>query len=609
MKFPTLGEWIIPPNLDYVGRVLCYHEKTERPVEKLFDGWCNFQPIPSVPRQLKKPSASATTQIVHEEDGRTVFEWPQELPLVFVKLLDPGETFRVETRVRPVCNETFPYHHDEMTWDRHGRTGVVFGLQDARRYYFAGFFGGTKLMIAIREDAGWRSINERPWAVDPRHYYDLALTRNGSRIELSLDGGLVLATYDDKWTNGFAGVYTNTVTRWESARISAPFKPRPSAAAPGSFRETSKFTLPGQNPGLLCGTPEGGLVFKTTTETGGQLLLVQPDGTRLWEHPTPTSDLLASSVDLDRDGIPEIVVTNGKTIQVLKSDDGSVTAEIPYPEGSPFLRPQGAPAKLSGPYPFCYATGGPEAPVRLYFYEYTGAGGHTIWSYDHQLKLRWVHHNSAAKYGHRLTSCDVDNDGREELVAGYYALDDDGKEVWRIRDSSLITKQEHTDNLYAGPLGPEGLPTMVAACGESGALFLNLGDGQIRIQRRTLGHMQRLAVGRFHPERSGNHVWMWTDWGSPGIFFLFSEHGEILHRFQPDPDCATAEVIRWRQGSPDYLFLNGGTRALGLWDYQGHCVLNLNAFGKGTLKAVRLNGERDSIVAVHDNECRILQAD
>lgn len=534
--------------------------------------------------------------------------------------------------VRCLTTETFPYFHDEATHDFQGRTGLAFREQDSRQHYFAGFQGGQRLVIAGRDNGNWIILNETSFTVDPRKWYRLTVTCESDHIELQVDGVALLSAVDGRWTRGGAGVYTNTMARWRNAAITctpeqeAEIQAR-AAATKQTLRKAQTETPqpvkiaeipipPGVAGGIL---PHGeNFLARWADAEGRGILCCDRRSHILWKQRFDgQNDPIAFAVsDINLDGRDEIVSLDGAFLRVLDAGTGEIKHETHYPEACPFIALRGTPAKFYSRCPKLWHTAGPDKPRRIVLFAATG-GGHTVWSYDHELKFRWKHHNYAGKIGHDIVPFDVNGDGRDEIVLGYYVLDDDGQIVWRVRDQELIFKQDHTDNLFCGRWDAEGkgIPKIIASCGEADYLLLDARDGSIIRQQRHLGHVQRICAGRFRHDLGGIQSWVGTDWGSPGIYMLVDEHGDVLHRHQPERLDTSAGAVTWWPDGRQLLLMQATPHSLGLWNAFGQRVVNFmdtpildNAYSyrrTGEKKAcglsvARLPGMKTDVLLAHD---------
>ena len=183
MKDETLAK-IDLASCDFRGRVLDPLEPDQRIEEKYFAGWRNL--LTASLGRLAAHRGSAMFSLI-EDGGHTALEWSTTLPFLFVAGDDAWGDVEVRAEVRCIMTESFPYFHDEMTFDYRGRTGVAFHSQDSRRHYFAGFEAGQRVVIAVRENGNWIVLNSAPFSVDRNRWYKLALRCAGDRFEFGDD--------------------------------------------------------------------------------------------------------------------------------------------------------------------------------------------------------------------------------------------------------------------------------------------------------------------------------------------------------------------------------------------------------------------------------------
>jgi len=598
----------------FIGRVLFPLEEDLAIEERYFPGWYNHL----APALGRVKSSTAWLQIV-EHNGRKVLEWPEGVPCLLIN----GDASWSDVEVSCVVQSLYLYQgcysHDETTFDHEGKTGISLRVQDSRQHYFAGFQNGTKLVIAVRDDANWIVLNSKPFPIDLRRYYTLAARCTGNRIEVLVDGQRELSALDARWSGGMAGLFTTCPARWKRGDVrctageAAAMEERRAeherslAALASSVPKPEKLhelTLPLDTDSCQILPAFAGVldpkakqllftfVEKARSARQTTLLATDLEGKEIWRTQIPASGALRLKPgDINLDGVPEVVVQTGTRLMILNGRNGEKTAEAEYPDGSPFFHLRGERAQLDSKGPRYFWTAGRDQPARLYSYEATGAGGHTIWSFDHELRLRWVHHNYFGKLGHNLHAYDVNGDGREEVVAAYYTLDDDGEYVWQVKDHDLIYKQDHADNYWVGDMGTDDESTLriVAACGEAGVLVVDASNGEIVAQTRGIGHLQGVwGAGNYRHDLPGKEVWLTTDWGSPGLFYLVDRSGQILHRFQPNPQGAGGRPVRWWADGRDLVMLHSFRDGPGLYDGFGRRLVDLNPLSYGAVTIDRV---------------------
>ncbi len=253
------------------------------------------------------------------------------------------------------------------------------------------------------------------------------------------------------------------------------------------------------------------------------------EGNKLWQKGTPKSnnrtigsDLPIQIFDIDNDGEEEIITVYNDSLQVL-SYDGTVEKEVS-----------------------CYLQADCLMPVNV-------SGNETMQDilvkdrykevavYDKDLNLLWSRYqtntaedNYRDLYGHFPYPCDIDNDGKDEILVGAVLLDDDGSLLHRyVTNGTFISASdgkthyeiaEHSDGMKIADLDPEneGLE-MVSAYSSAGTMFMDT-QGNRLVTDTTVGHAQKVVVGEFAPTVPGLEVFTSTK-PSPTNYQLYLNRG------------------------------------------------------------------------------------
>ena len=201
------------------------------------------------------------------------------------------------------------------------------------------------------------------------------------------------------------------------------------------------------------------------------------DGQILWQagKPDPWKAMLTSDVafqihDINQDGKNEVVYCMNQEIIIAEGATGKILKKAPTP-----LTPGGKPLE-SGHNSFPRILGD-----CIYFLDLQGKGFDSdfilkdryqyLWAYDSNLKLLW---KNECRTGHYPFAYDTDNDGKDELLAGYSLFDHDGKMLWSL-DNEL---SDHADGVAIVRYDKDEDPRIICAAGDEGLFFANL-NGQI----------------------------------------------------------------------------------------------------------------------------------
>jgi len=191
---------------------------------------------------------------------------------------------------------------------------------------------------------------------------------------------------------------------------------------------------------------------------------------------------------------------------------------------------------------------------------------------DWSLKFRY-----RGNIGHYPLPADFDNDGREELLAGFTLVDENGDEQWSAENTG------HADTIWTGDLDQDPSNGREIAIGGDDVTVYSA-DGELLWRVDEIVEPQYLAMGDFLPDSPGFEVVGHDriDRGRPGRqgTFLITSTGEM----------------KWYVKRTNWL---GLTQLVYNWDGEGHDYIALWNLGRG-IQPVLLNGEGEE-VASFDN--------
>lgn len=269
---------------------------------------------------------------------------------------------------------------------------------------------------------------------------------------------------------------------------------------------------------IACENHNVGDVHYTSTAVAQDL-----DGTVLWRWGDPKvgrkewhHDVACQIHDWDGDGKPEVILATKGAIIELNGQTGQEKRRIQIPE---------------------------DATDCIVFADLAGQGRpsdvlvkdryHNIHAYDRSGKLLWhVKDPGGYQTAHQPRPIDLDNDGRDEIAAGYAMLNADGSVRWRLRSSRIDLKRGHLDCIRvlhrADKL--EDVRLVLTFCGANGIAMID-GNGAV-IWERTGSHFESVDIGRVIAERPGPQILVDIDHQplGKGPLWLLDENGELLGR-------------------------------------------------------------------------------
>lgn len=189
-----------------------------------------------------------------------------------------------------------------------------------------------------------------------------------------------------------------------------------------------------------------------------------------------------------------------------------------------------------------------------------GTYGHIrVETMDMELKTEWYWESSEmnrrywGQGGHRMAIADIDEDGKDEVVPGTFALDHDGTALWGIG-------LNHNDCAVIADIDPERLGLEIffnieTGAEKNGVCLVDAATGEIiwGYDQPTNHIHDRATVGDYDPTKVGMECYTQPDRGDTRPFF-YSSKGERL----PDPArMDNALPLWWDADETKELWHNG----------------------------------------------------
>ncbi len=212
----------------------------------------------------------------------------------------------------------------------------------------------------------------------------------------------------------------------------------------------------------------------------------RPDeGRKKWHH-----DVACQIHDWDHDGQPEIVLCDQGSIVELDGRTGQEKRRIKIAKDA------------TDCLTFCNLTGKGWPSDVLVKDRY-----HQIWAYDYDGKLLWTVKNPGEyRTAHQCRPIDIDDDGRDEVMAGYAMLNADGSVRWIYKSGTVDQGRGHLDcvRLFKTGQTPADFRLVLTCCGANNIAMID-GTGQI-VWEQAGRHFESIDVGHFLPGQAEPQV-------------------------------------------------------------------------------------------------------
>jgi hypothetical protein len=285
------------------------------------------------------------------------------------------------------------------------------------------------------------------------------------------------------------------------------------------------------------------------------------DGQVLWRWGNPQigrkilhHDVACQIYDWDGDGRPEVVLCADGFLVELDGTTGKEKRRFPLPKDA------------TDCLVFANLSGRARATEVLVKTRYT-----QIWAFNHDGKQLWTVENPGGyRTAHQPVPVDLDDDGREEIMAGYAMLNANGTTRWVFNASKANLNQGHCDcfrQLRAGKK-PADQRYVMTLCGGNAIVVMD-GAGKL-VWEVTGEHFESVDVGKIRADISGVQLAVDIDhrpWGE-GPLRVYDEKGRRLAQVMTDYARHHA-LIDWNGDGLEEILI---AEARGLFDGQGRRI-------------------------------------
>ena len=274
------------------------------------------------------------------------------------------------------------------------------------------------------------------------------------------------------------------------------------------------------------------------------------DGSVLWKWGNPEArnalhhDVACQIHDPDGDGHNEVVVAADRRVAVLDGTTGKELRQFEIPQNA------------SDCITFCDLSRLGRASDMLVKTRYG-----QIWAYDIDGTLLWtVEKPGGYLTAHQPFPIDLDGDKRDEIIAGFAALNHDGALRWRLPDAICTAGHADSIRLYRDAPRPAGKRLLLTHCGGNRMDMLD-GDGNIYWSVTGL-HFESVFFGELDKDLPGQEIVVdiaHRPWGEQPLLIL-DKDGHLLGRYTA-MRSRQHRLVDWFGTGEDLIFC-GQTRAL-----------------------------------------------
>ncbi|MEJ6951076.1 hypothetical protein [Natronospora cellulosivora (SeqCode)] len=309
---------------------------------------------------------------------------------------------------------------------------------------------------------------------------------------------------------------------------------------------------------ILMIQPDGGIDDRYVPHQSQFLTAYDAEGNILWQKgeadPNPGgagSDLPVQIYDIDQDGYNEVLCVMDKEFLILDGRTGKLKESYQLPGEN-----------AHDCIIIANLRGKEEAQDIILKDRY-----HKLWALDNNFNLLWTHEGNV---GHYPWPCDVNNDGYDEVMAGYDLLDHKGNVLWSCKDLD-----DHADCIFIGNVSDKTGDDLDLVIGGSVTVLYDWQGNEIWRYEDSV-ESQHIALGRYCHDSDEvqiaglDRVIRGHENGKDAMFMLSSEGKEVWKEDRKTKGWLTIieTVSNWNGENKDYIlaYRRGGGITPALYD-------------------------------------------
>lgn len=202
-----------------------------------------------------------------------------------------------------------------------------------------------------------------------------------------------------------------------------------------------------------------------------------------------------------------------------------------------------------------------------------------IWAYNAAGKFLWTVKNpGGSRTAHQVLPIDIDNDGKDEIMAGYALLNSDGSLRWKYHSQKVDQEKGHLDCCRILKKGhtPGEYRLVLTCCGANNIACV---DGNGKVQWEVPGHhFESVQVGHIFPDLHKPQILVDIDHRPRGEspLWVFSADGKKLGQMMTDY-CRQHGLLDWTgDGFMEIILAD----AHGVFNRSGERIVTFNTRGR-----------------------------
>jgi len=505
------------------------------------------------------------------------------------------------------------------------KCGVVFGYQHPNEFYFFGTEGNTVILKHVSQSVTpLRPIEEileyKPLIWTPGEKMHAVVSVRRSQITAVLNDSIIMFEDVKSMLPGRIGLISDLPARFSRVEVKVlkgeirklnrkkrslarreeiHLKRHPQMVRWRSFNTGSFGTDQNLRLGDLNGDGNKELLFVSSSKKGNSICCITAmnlEGHTIWQYgdtllgTRESGEELAVQIhDLDGDGEREVIFVSRGSLWMLEGKSGKLIRRVRLPWSM-------------------------EAGTLL-FGDMLGTGrDNCILISDRNSRLMLLNEKlqplweQEVEDGSQPLIYDMDEDGYDEVLAGYLVFDHEGGLLFNSGEfigdrCNGVTVSELSE-------GDGSIPCLIYATGDWGVMYADF-EGNI-LKQNIMGHVKYISVADFDLESPGLELISSNGWGSDGLVHISDASGNVRNNFITVNGVSRCLPVNWKGDGEEFFIVSADSVSGGMFDKYGQLSVRFPNDGHPLTcyHVADLNGDtRDEVLVWNHEELWIYTQD